>query len=113
MRKRRRRFGLALTALVLLALAIRSFPLYLNLPQAEKDADPDYGDATADTLPTAEHGGATVTTVIGEGSPISLHTPMQISMPPWPHTDVFWPEVVRISVRWPARNGRRVTVHCG
>ncbi|QIB75522.1 hypothetical protein G3I44_15190 [Halogeometricum borinquense] len=30
MRKRRRRFGLALTALVLLALAIRSFPLYLS-----------------------------------------------------------------------------------
>ncbi|EMA16314.1 pirin family protein [Haloarcula marismortui] len=57
--------------------ACTGLQLWVNLPQAEKDADPDYGDATADTLPTAEQGGATVTTVIGEGSPISLHTPME------------------------------------
>ncbi|NHN62372.1 pirin family protein [Haloarcula sp. JP-Z28] len=57
--------------------ACTGLQLWVNLPQAEKDADPDYGDATADTLPTAEQGSATVTTVIGEGSPISLHTPME------------------------------------
>jgi len=57
--------------------ACTGLQLWVNLPQAEKDADPDYGDATVDTLPTAEQGGATVTTVIGEGSPISLHTPME------------------------------------
>ncbi|MDQ2072757.1 pirin family protein [Haloarcula sp. NS06] len=57
--------------------ACTGLQLWVNLPQAEKDADPDYVDATSDTLPTAEQDGATVTTVIGEGSPISLHTPME------------------------------------
>ncbi|GCF14561.1 hypothetical protein Harman_24960 [Haloarcula mannanilytica] len=57
--------------------ACTGLQLWVNLPQAEKDADPDYVDATADELPTAERGGATVTTVIGDGSPISLYTPME------------------------------------
>jgi len=57
--------------------ACTGLQLWVNLPQAEKDADPDYVDATADALPTEERDGATVTTVIGDGSPISLYTPME------------------------------------
>ncbi|GAA0286461.1 pirin family protein [Halobacterium noricense] len=51
--------------------------LWVNLPRAKKDADPDYVDATQADLPTEEHEGATVTTVVGDGSPLSLHTPME------------------------------------
>ncbi|GGK75481.1 pirin family protein [Haloarcula sebkhae] len=57
--------------------ACTGLQLWVNLPQAKKDADPDYVDATADALPTTEQDGAAVTTVIGEGSPISLHTLME------------------------------------
>ncbi|MUV61250.1 pirin-like C-terminal cupin domain-containing protein, partial [Halobacterium sp. CBA1126] len=39
--------------------------------------DPDYVDATQADLPTAEYDGATVTTVVGDGSPLALHTPME------------------------------------
>ncbi|WP_411966786.1 pirin family protein [Haloferax sp. YSSS75] len=51
--------------------------LWVNLPRAEKDVEPDYVDATADQLPTEERDGATVTTVVGDGSPIDLITPME------------------------------------
>lgn len=57
--------------------ACTGLQLWVNLPQAETDAEPDYVDATADSLPTEERDGATVTTVIGEGSPITLYTPME------------------------------------
>jgi len=57
--------------------ACAGLQLWVNLPQAETDAEPDYVDATADSLPTEERDGATVTTVIGEGSPITLYTPME------------------------------------
>jgi redox-sensitive bicupin YhaK (pirin superfamily) len=57
--------------------ACTGLQLWVNLPRAEKEADPDYVDATADALPTEERDGATVTTVIGDGSPISLYTPME------------------------------------
>ena len=49
----------------------------MNLPREEKEADPDYVDASAEKLPTTELDGATVTTVVGEGSPIELYTPME------------------------------------
>jgi redox-sensitive bicupin YhaK (pirin superfamily) len=57
--------------------ACTGLQLWVNLPQAEKDADPDYVDASTDELPTEERDGATVTTVIGDASPISLYTPME------------------------------------
>ncbi|KAA9398181.1 pirin family protein [Haloarcula sp. CBA1130] len=57
--------------------ACTGLQLWVNLPQAAKDADPDYVDATATELPTEDLNGATVTTVIGDGSPISLYTPME------------------------------------
>jgi redox-sensitive bicupin YhaK (pirin superfamily) len=57
--------------------ACNGLGLWVNLPRAEKDADPEYVDATADELPTDERDGATVRTVVGEGSPIELRTPME------------------------------------
>lgn len=57
--------------------ACTGLQLWVNLPQAEKDTEPDYVDATADDLPTEAQDGATVTTVIGDGSPVGLHTPME------------------------------------
>ncbi|MFC6827122.1 pirin family protein [Halopelagius fulvigenes] len=57
--------------------ACNGLQLWVNLPRAEKDADPDYADATADELPTAELDGATVTTVVGDGSPLELRTPTE------------------------------------
>ncbi|NUC72362.1 pirin family protein [Haloterrigena sp. SYSU A558-1] len=51
--------------------------LWVNLPRAEKDVDPDYVDATADELPTRVEDGTSITAVVGDGSPIDLHTPME------------------------------------
>lgn len=51
--------------------------LWVNLPRERKDADPDYADADADELPTEELDGATVTTVVGDGAPLDLYTPME------------------------------------
>ena len=57
--------------------ACNGLQLWVNLPRDEKEADPDYVDATAAELPTADLDGATITTVVGEGSPIELYTPME------------------------------------
>lgn len=51
--------------------------LWVNLPREDKEMDPDYSDAAADELPTEAVDGATVTTVVGEGSPLSTHTPLE------------------------------------
>ncbi|UIO98816.1 pirin family protein [Halobaculum sp. CBA1158] len=51
--------------------------LWVNLPRDLKEIDADYADADAAALPTTEHDGATVTTVLGEGSPLELHTPVE------------------------------------
>lgn len=50
--------------------------LWVNLPRDRKDADPEFEGVDAGDLPTAERGDATVTTVVGEDSPIELATPM-------------------------------------
>jgi hypothetical protein len=50
---------------------------WVNLPRDQKVAEPDYEDASAEDLPTEELEGATVTTVVGEGSPLSLHAPVE------------------------------------
>lgn len=50
--------------------------LWVNLPRDQKDTTPDYADVTAAELPTEHRDGATVTTVIGDGSPLDLITPM-------------------------------------
>lgn len=56
--------------------ACNGLQLWVNLPREKKEVDPDYVDASAAELPTRELDGATVTTVVGDGSPIELHTPM-------------------------------------
>ncbi|PSP77875.1 pirin family protein [Halobacteriales archaeon QS_1_68_20] len=48
--------------------------LWVNLRRADKDAPPSYREASAGELPTEELDGATVTTVVGDGSPRSLRT---------------------------------------
>lgn len=68
--------------------------LWVNLPRAEKGIDPDYADADAADLPTADRDGATVTTVVGEGSPLTLRTPMEYLDA---HVDDEW--------TWPVRDG--------
>ena len=50
--------------------------LWVNLPRDRKEMEPSYADATAEQLPTEEVDGATVTTVVGEGSPLELETSM-------------------------------------
>ncbi|MFC7185361.1 pirin family protein [Halorubrum yunnanense] len=57
--------------------ACNGLQLWVNLPREAKEADPDYVDASAEALPTRETDGATVTTVVGEGSPIELRTPTE------------------------------------
>ena len=57
--------------------ACNGLQLWVNLPREEKDADPDYDDAEAEELPTEERDGATVTTVVGDGSPLDLRTPTE------------------------------------
>ncbi|GGL73252.1 pirin family protein [Halocalculus aciditolerans] len=57
--------------------ACNGLQLWVNLPRDEKEADPDYVDATQADLPTAEYDGATVTTVVGDGSPLDLYTDME------------------------------------
>ena len=51
--------------------------LWVNLSRDQKEMEPDYADAAADELPTETLDGATVTTVVGEGSPLSTHTPVE------------------------------------
>ncbi|WP_049981345.1 pirin family protein [Halolamina rubra] len=57
--------------------ACNGLQLWVNLPGEQKDAEADYEDADADELPTERVDGATVTTVVGEGSPLSPHTSME------------------------------------
>ncbi|MFC7234730.1 pirin family protein [Halosegnis marinus] len=56
--------------------ACNGLQLWVNLPRDEKTVEPSYEDASAEELPVRETDGATVTTVVGEGSPLSLHTPV-------------------------------------
>ncbi|KAB1185342.1 MULTISPECIES: pirin family protein [Haloferax] len=57
--------------------ACNGLQLWVNLPADDKDVDPNYTDASAEELPTELCDGAAVTTVVGEGSPIELYTPME------------------------------------
>lgn len=57
--------------------ACNGLQLWVNLPRADKEVEPDYVDATSEELPTEELDGATVTTVVGDRSPIDLYTEME------------------------------------
>lgn len=50
--------------------------LWVNLPRERKEIEPSYADASSAELPIDERDGATVTTVVGEGSPLGLETAM-------------------------------------
>jgi len=51
--------------------------LWVNLPREKKDVRPRYQGATSEVLPVSDVEGSTVTTVVGEGSPLSMHTEMR------------------------------------
>ena len=51
--------------------------LWVNLPREKKGMEASYADAEAAELPTVDGDGATVTTVVGEGSPLVPETPME------------------------------------
>lgn len=57
--------------------ACNGLQLWVNLSREEKEIEADYVDANNQELPVEELDGATVKTVVGDGSPIDLHTPMQ------------------------------------
>ncbi|UPV76380.1 pirin family protein (plasmid) [Halorussus limi] len=57
--------------------ACNGLQLWVNLPRERKDVEPNYVDADAEQLPTETQDGATVTTVVGDGSPVELSTPME------------------------------------
>lgn len=48
----------------------RGLQLWVNLPASEKDREPGFQVVDADQLPVQDTGDATITTVIGEGSPL-------------------------------------------
>lgn len=56
--------------------ACSGLQLWVNLPREQKDRDPVFDEADAGALPTEEQGGATVTNVVGEGSPLDPVTDM-------------------------------------
>ena len=54
--------------------ACNGLQLWVNLPRDQKDVDPSYQEAASEKLPVEESEHATVTTVVGEGSPLELLT---------------------------------------
>ncbi|MFP8953893.1 pirin family protein [Natrialbaceae archaeon A-arb3/5] len=56
--------------------ACSGLQLWVNLPREQKKIEPNYADAAASDLPTADLEGATVTTVVGDGSPLEPTTSM-------------------------------------
>ncbi|WP_435365771.1 pirin family protein [Haloarchaeobius sp. DYHT-AS-18] len=57
--------------------ACSGLQLWVNLPRAKKDIEPSYQEASSEDLPVSETEGATVTTVVGEGSPLDLQTDVE------------------------------------
>lgn len=54
--------------------ACNGLQLWINLPREKKRVEPSYREATGADLPVDDRDGATVTTVVGDGSPLDLHT---------------------------------------
>ncbi len=52
----------------------RGLQLWINLPQSLKQIEPSYQKADSAQLPTVTEGKATIRTIVGPGSPITLHT---------------------------------------
>lgn len=51
--------------------------LWVNLPREQKRVEPSYQDARGAELPVDERDDATITTVVGDGSPLDLHTQVE------------------------------------
>ncbi|MDQ6958393.1 MAG: pirin family protein [Mariprofundaceae bacterium] len=51
--------------------------LWINLPKRLKQIEPDYQQLQADDLPEQEENGTVTRTIVGEGSPLRLHTSVQ------------------------------------
>jgi len=51
--------------------------LWINLPKRLKQIEPEYQQLQADDIPEREEDGAVTRTIVGEGSPLHLHTPVQ------------------------------------
>lgn len=54
--------------------------LWINLPRDGKDTDPHYLDADRDALPVDARDGVTVTTIVGEGSPLDLRADVRYEL---------------------------------
>lgn len=52
----------------------RGLQLWLNLPRHLKQIEPEYQEVTSDELPHMINEGNMVTTIVGAGSPVELHT---------------------------------------
>jgi len=56
--------------------ATRGIQLWINLPQRLKGIEPAYQQVEAEDLPVTTVGCAQLRTIVGEGSPLELHTPV-------------------------------------
>jgi len=55
----------------------RGIQLWINLPQRLKSLPPDYQQVDADALPERTLPDGRLRTIVGEGSPLRLHTPVE------------------------------------
>jgi len=51
--------------------------LWINLPQRLKGLDPEYQQIETEAFPNASIEGGSICTIVGEGSPLLLHTPVE------------------------------------
>jgi len=55
----------------------RGIQLWINLPRRLKKTDPGYQQVDIDEFPVRRFDGGTVITIVGEGSPLGLNTPVE------------------------------------
>jgi len=56
---------------------VAGIQLWINLPKRLKQIEPDYQQLQADNIPEQEEDGTVIRTIVGEGSPLRLHTSVQ------------------------------------
>ena len=55
----------------------RGLQLWVNLPRAKKQMEPEYQGVQGEAMPVDEQGGQRIHTVVGETSPVALHTEVE------------------------------------
>jgi redox-sensitive bicupin YhaK (pirin superfamily) len=55
----------------------RGLQLWVNLPRKLKQMDPEYADTQPDAMPVDESSGLVTRTIVGERSPVALHTEVE------------------------------------